>query len=282
VTGRELLCALEVRLRGLPRRAADRRFRARLRHDPAAPALVLSPHLDDAVLNCWSVLSGAVVATVFAASPASGTRTGWDALCGATDSQEMVRERLAEDLEALASAGASPVHLGFLDAQYRGCRARPALAAVDAEIALALPAASVVYAPLGVGHSDHRFVRRFAAALAQAGLPVRIYADIPYVSGYGWPSWVTGEPSDPRLRVDVHLAGLLRQVPELSAPAADVEVVRLSTAQRTAKLEAMRTYRTQFAALDQGPLRAISQPSIHGFEVFWPLPGAYTHAGPGA
>jgi LmbE family N-acetylglucosaminyl deacetylase len=282
VTGRDVLCALAVRLRGLPHRAADRRLTPRLRHDPGAPALVLSPHLDDAVLNCWSILSGAVVATVFTGSPASGTLTGWDALCGATESLSMMRERLAEDREALALAGALPVHAGFLDAQYRGCRALPSFAAVDAEIASAVPSASVVYAPLGVGHSDHRFVRRFAAALARAGMPVRIYADIPYVSVYGWPSWVTGEPPDPRLRVDVHFAGLLRQVPELSATSSDVEVVRLSPAQRAAKLEAMRAYRTQFAALDQGPLRAISQPEIHGFEVFWPLPGAYTHAVPGA
>src|SRR5439155_26817757 len=35
----------------------DIRLRPRLRHDPSAPSLMLSPHLDDAVINCWSVLT---------------------------------------------------------------------------------------------------------------------------------------------------------------------------------------------------------------------------------
>jgi len=34
-----------------------RRFTTRLRHDPGAPELLLSPHLDDAVLDCWDLLS---------------------------------------------------------------------------------------------------------------------------------------------------------------------------------------------------------------------------------
>jgi LmbE family N-acetylglucosaminyl deacetylase len=284
MTGRDLLCAVAVRARGLRHRRADARLRTRLRHDPAGPALVLSPHLDDATLNCWSVLTGpshAVVATVFTGMPRAGLLTGWDALCGASDSAAIMRERLAEDREALALAGAEPVHAGFLDAQYRGCRALPPLAAVDAAIADSVPAVSAVYAPLGTGHGDHRYVRRFAAALGRCGLPVRIYAEIPYVTPYGWPEWVTGRPEDPRLRVGVHVDGLLASVPHVGE-ASDAQVVRLSPDQAAAKLEALRHYRTQFPALDQGPLQAISRPEIHGFEVFWPLAGAYTLAGPGA
>jgi LmbE family N-acetylglucosaminyl deacetylase len=284
MTGREVLCALTIRARGLRHRRADARLRTRLRHDPSGPALVLSPHLDDAALNCWSVLTGAsraVVATVFTAIPRAGWVTGWDALCGASESAAIMRERLEEDREALALAGADAVHAGFVDAQYRGCRALPPFAAVDAAIAAAVPAVSEVYAPLGTGHGDHRYVRGYAAALGRCGLPVRIYADIPYVTPYGWPEWVTGTPEDPGLRVGVHVNGLLAAVPEVG-DAGDAEIVRLTPDQAAAKLGALRRYRTQFRALDQGPLRAISRPEIHGFEVFWPFAGAYTPAGPGA
>jgi len=41
------------------RRAAareERSFQTGLRTDPEAPALILSPHWDDAVLDCWDVL----------------------------------------------------------------------------------------------------------------------------------------------------------------------------------------------------------------------------------
>lgn len=53
----------------------DRGFTSRLRVDPAAPAVVLSPHLDDAVINCWSLLTAdrdVTVVNVFTASPPQG------------------------------------------------------------------------------------------------------------------------------------------------------------------------------------------------------------------
>jgi LmbE family N-acetylglucosaminyl deacetylase len=273
MTFRDLACALAVRVRGLPHRAADNRFRTCIAHDPAAPALILSPHMDDAVLNCWSVLQGpgpVAVVNVFGGIPRSGWVSGWDAVCGATDSAEMVRARLAEDREALARAGVEPVALPYLDAQYRGCRALPALAAVDRAIAAHVPAASIVYVPLGTRHADHRYVRRLGAGLVRGGIPGRVYADVPYVSGMGWPSWVTGEPPDPHLDVDAHVDSLTALAPEVADGRAG-EPVRLEPAQAAAKLEAFRTYRTQFAGVDQGPLQVVSNPAIHPYELFWPL-----------
>ena len=187
MTFRDLACALAVRLRGLPHRAADRRLRSRIAHDPAGPALILSPHMDDAVLNCWSVLTGpgpVAVVDVFGGVPRAGFVSGWDAVCGATDSAEMVRARLAEDRAALAHAGVEPVALPFLDAQYRGCRALPAFADVDRAIAEHVPAISAVYVPLGTRHADHRLrppPRRGDRPLRHPG---RIYATCPTC-----PSW---------------------------------------------------------------------------------------------
>jgi hypothetical protein len=34
----------------------------------------------------------------------------------------------------------------------------------------------------------------------------------------------------------------------------------------------MRTYKTEFAVLDRGPIGQLSNPAIHAFEVFWAAP----------
>jgi hypothetical protein len=93
-----------------------------MRHRSEAPVVVLSPHLDDAVLSAWSVLRRAgpvVVVNACDAVPPAGILGPYDRAKGAADSAEFARLRLAEDREALALAGREPVGLGFLDAQYR-------------------------------------------------------------------------------------------------------------------------------------------------------------------
>ena len=50
----------------------ESRFRSRLRVEEQAPELVLSPHWDDAVLDCWSLLASSrelTVVNVFAGIP---------------------------------------------------------------------------------------------------------------------------------------------------------------------------------------------------------------------
>ena len=47
--------------------------------------------------------------------------------------------------------------------------------------------------------------------------------------------------------------------------------MRLDAEQAAAKLAAMRAYR-EFAVLDRGPVGQLSNPAIHGYEVFWPVP----------
>src|SRR3954470_7088366 len=90
--------------------------------DAAAPAVVLSPHLDDAVWSTFSLLAGdepdVIVVTVFAGVP-QGEAGWWDARCGITDSSEHVLARRCEDSGVLASLGCSAIHLDLLDDQYR-------------------------------------------------------------------------------------------------------------------------------------------------------------------
>src|SRR5439155_1765477 len=114
------------------------RFSTSVRLDAKAPELLLSPHWDDAVLDCWSVLSaggGLTVVNVFAGSPAPGTITLWDSITGASDSAARTQERRAEDAAALSRAAREPVNLPFLDSQYRRVGAAPELAQMDAAIA---------------------------------------------------------------------------------------------------------------------------------------------------
>lgn len=46
---------------------------------------IISPHFDDAVLSCWSVLTGdepVKVLTVCGGEPQTSTLTLWDGACG--------------------------------------------------------------------------------------------------------------------------------------------------------------------------------------------------------
>jgi LmbE family N-acetylglucosaminyl deacetylase len=257
---------------GKLRAARNRRFETRLRHDLDGPAVLLSPHLDDAVIDCWSILRapGAVgVVNVFSGVPRPGSVAYYDRLAGARDSAVHVRQRIAEDREALSLAGRTPLNLGFLDRQYHGGRPEPSFSQLDAALVEVAGAASLVYAPaaLGAPHPDHELVREYALALAAAGMPVCLYADAPYCVVYGWPAWVTGEERGPHLDVDAYWQLSANGTAPLTTPEA-AEVVRLSEEEAAAKLAAMRTYR-EFPVLDRGPVGQLSNPAIHGYEVFW-------------
>lgn len=252
----------------------NRGFRTGLHHDQGAPTVLLSPHLDDAVLDCWSVLTGpgaVQVVNVFAGVPAPGPSGHFERLAGARDSAAHARRRIAEDREALARVGRSPVNLGFNCLTHRRGRPEPSFAQVDAALRAHVAGVSCVYAPaaLGTSHPDHDLVRCYARALADQRVPVRLYADLPYCTVYGWPWWVTGEEPDPYLDVDAYWSA---SAGGSSCTPATAEVVRLAGPDAAAKLAAMRVYRAEFSVLDRGPVRQLSNPAIHGFEVFWPAP----------
>ena len=74
---------------------------------------MLSPHLDDAVLSAWSVLTEArdvVVVNVFAGVPEARPVPRWDRLAGADDCRSHMKARLAEDRAALALVEAAAPH----------------------------------------------------------------------------------------------------------------------------------------------------------------------------
>jgi hypothetical protein len=251
-------------------------LRPNVRVDPAAPALLLSPHLDDAVFDCWSVLTSGHkqrIVNVFAGVPSPGFVTAWDRACGAAESAAHVRARIAEDSEVLGRIGHRADYLSFVDAQYRA--GHPSAMALDRAVSDVAPAASLVYAPAALGFAppDHLLLRAYAQLLARHEMPVVLYADLPYAVRAGrWPAWVRDGARQARDVDDAFWRPALRAMPEII----DVEVVRLPPDIASAKLAAMRAYRTQFPGLDHDG--RLSDPSTHRYEVFWKLRRTAAHA----
>lgn len=255
-------------------RYAERRFRTNLRFDPRSPPILLSPHWDDAVLDCWALLTDhaeMIVVNVFAGVPAEGRLTRWDEVTGAVESAARARERIAEDAQALAQAGHTAINLPLLDAEYRDPDPPPSLKAIDRALTDVVSTTSRVYAPAALGQNrDHRLTRSYARALLHRGMPVSLYADSPYCVVHGWPHWVDGSDPDPHRDVDAFWRTFLVDLPELRDLRSG-RVTRLSDDRAAAKLHAMRTYQTQFSSLDGGATELLSNPNTHRFEVVWDL-----------
>jgi LmbE family N-acetylglucosaminyl deacetylase len=241
-------------------------------HAPSGPVVVLSPHLDDAVLSTWSVISDTrdvAIVNVFAGVPESPAPPRWDRLAGASDSRAHMRARLEEDRAALALAGRSATNLPFLDRHYRA--GDPAADELTGAIGEAVPAASRLFAPAGIGgHRDHELVRDVALELCRsARLPISLYAELPYAARFGWPDWVTGaEPADPGVVIDVDWEPALASA-AVPRSALSPHVHGLDEAQAAAKLAAMRSYRTQFWLLNQGPIGLLEHPQVLPWELAW-------------
>lgn len=242
---------------------------------------MLSPHWDDAVLDCWSLLASdrqLNVVNFFAGIPPPGSPGVWEAIIGARDPAERARERMAEDTRALARAGRQPLNLPLLDAQYR----RPTphalrLEDLDRTLAAEVQSAARVYVPAGIGsHLDHLLTRRYGRMLLRAGMPVTLYAELPYCIFHGWPCWVDGREPAPNRNVDAYWQSFLRDVPEMPS-LRSAEVERLDGPTASAKCEAMQCYET---SLNYGVRRLLADPAFHGYEVRWELvrPDGDTHA----
>lgn len=154
---------------------------------PPSPLVVISPHLDDAVLSCAGLLAarpGSTVVTVYTArAPAPHLLTDWDRRCGFDSAQAAMTCRLAEDREALGIVGAAGQSLDFLDSQYTATpdEDTPRITERLFHLLASLAPASVVM-PLGLFHSDHVRIGD-AALMIRESLPGPAwfaYEDVPY------------------------------------------------------------------------------------------------------
>lgn len=84
------------------------------------PTLVLSPHLDDAILSAASLVLAhpCEVWTVFTGRPTPAMTTSWDLSCGFSDSDETMDARLVEDAKAFAQTPSQTRHLGLIEGAY--------------------------------------------------------------------------------------------------------------------------------------------------------------------
>ena len=242
---------------------------------------VLSPHFDDAVLSCWSVLAGGgdvtVVNAFTALPPPGGPVAWWDRATGAQDSATRMLERRDEDHAALELVGRRGVNLGLLDGQY-ATRGEGATSELAARLREVLAGVTVVLAPAGLGgHPDHVVVRDAALSLARDRWRVRLYADLPHAIGRGWPDWVLGGRD--RLSADIaaEWAGELAAggvIPDRL----EGHVERLDADARARKLRALAAYRTQRDALDPMAFAPLDDPRTLAFEVTWGVPASALRA----
>lgn len=160
------------------------------------PMLVVSPHLDDAVLSVGQLLAGredAVVATVFAGAPMEHVSTSYDRNCGWANAADAATGRRAEDDLATHLLRATPVRMEFLDAQYRELGLTNLVDTTEEEITgtvryLArrmvetMQTPLTMVGPMGLVHPDHHIVRRAVESAAQ-DLPglidLWLYEDLP-------------------------------------------------------------------------------------------------------
>ncbi len=164
--------------------------------------VVVSPHLDDAVLGAAHLLStypGSAVVTVHAGAPSAypDEPTEWDASGGFRAGDDGVALRRQEDRAALRELDARPVWLSFCDYQYLP----PDERSTPAEVAPALAAAleelepTAVFLPMGIANPDH-------VCTHDAGLLVR--DDAVTRTGGDGPAWFCYEDHGYK-----HIPGLL-------------------------------------------------------------------------
>lgn len=161
------------------------------------PMLVVSPHLDDAVLSMGQVMAGredCIIATVFGGTPDQGeASTAWDKNCGWSSARIAMAMRKVEDDKAANLLRATAVRFDFLDQQYREVGLSNHTTATEAQIAgtileIARPLVDVlghvtIAGPMGLGHPDHHLTRRAveqAAVVLGDACELWIYEDAPY------------------------------------------------------------------------------------------------------
>jgi LmbE family N-acetylglucosaminyl deacetylase len=200
--------------------------------------VVLSPHLDDAVLSLGAFMHGQVrsgvdvrVVTVFANNPsADGPAGAWDAMCGFGSAAAAARARREEDRRACAIVGVEPRWLAFGDEGY----GRPASGdEVWRDIQGAIAGSAVVLVPgFPLRQADHAWLTELVVdRRKELGRTLGFYAEQPYAR--------------------VALARGDRAAPPLS-----LQFQRVSThaRDRFAKLKAAAQYRSQLRALGAGKL----------------------------
>jgi LmbE family N-acetylglucosaminyl deacetylase len=245
---------------------------------------VVSPHLDDAVLSAWLVLTGSRptrIISCFAGVPPPSVQGIWDEKTG-LPSAAAVAARRAEDVSALALTGSEAVHLDLLDEQYRGGCDVPRAELVEL-LRKHFAGACEIWLPASLGgHVDHLAARDAGLSATAAGQRVRLYADLPYAGQPAWPVDVTGAPRDFAVHCLLSMLGRPARAQEwrstldgtgIRMDLAQRHVVKLTPSQFRDKVAAVRHYRSQLGALRCGPWHLLRERRLFAYEVHWAVDG---------
>jgi LmbE family N-acetylglucosaminyl deacetylase len=202
--------------------------------------VVVSPHLDDAIMSlgatiAWAVQAGArlEVLTVFAYIPSSTAPAGpWDASCGFTTEGQAANVRREEDRQACLQLGAEPRWLDFGAEPYER---RGSEEDIWSAVQASTEGADLVLIPgFPLVHPDHAYLSALLLRRGIAGRRTVLYAEQPYVFTLGESPF--GAAVAPALK------------PVLGS-AISWTHVRTERAHRQAKLKAVRYYRSQLRHL---------------------------------
>lgn len=224
--------------------------------------VILSPHLDDAVLSCWHRLErpGTQVVTVFAGIPLQHVVSDWDAASGFRTPSEAIHTRRLENLAALRHTPSTAVDLDFVEHAYATNPpdidqiAESVLRSTSRDAAFVAAAGLSLY--LRKTHPDHETTRAVGKRLMDLGRTVLFYADIPYILPRfrytDWPARLSLDGVKKRLGVDVAS-----------------EPYELSEEERSRKRQALQAYRSQVPLLLSGYRHALARPEAYRWEVIF-------------
>lgn len=232
--------------------------------------LVISTHLDDAVLSCHSVLEpGTRVVTAFSGIPHEAVTGGyWDRSVGHDDPRRLAATRRAEDEKVLQELGCSWRHLDFLEEQYR---VDGDLVLADLRAALLAEArrADELWFPVGcASHIDHAVTSALCFSFLEEIIDETrcfAYADYPY--------WLITEQREGTGRIEDELetwfgTAVARNLPTLEGRH-ELVARRLDAAQRVRKEASMRGYATQFDPVNATARGAMAAHENLGREYCW-------------
>lgn len=183
----------------------------------ARPVYCISPHLDDAVFSAGALIREitkhvpVTIVTVFTECGSVSTLSArrFVRLAGFSSADEFFAARRSEDESAVQSLGASLVHLGYMDAQWRlrdsgfqvGIPELRALyptyrwhvikgrissydtglvSTIQSRLGALVPPEAFVLYPAGIGnHVDHMIVHKICSAMPNEKFQ---WADMPYIN----------------------------------------------------------------------------------------------------
>ncbi len=224
--------------------------------------VILSPHFDDAVLNCWHIFikKNTTVVNIFSGIPPRGTSTLWDRICGQSDSQLMMQQRKAENANAATIAGnkSSQLFLNLLDNQYRPKSDSPSVNKLTTSFEKMVSGSVKYYAPLAISrvyrHPDHILIRKVGLELKRRGHEVYFYPDHPYMSS-------------PKTAKELSLNRTKKLAEKVLKLPLSIEVNSLDKSQIEKRYLALRAYKSQYTAINIQTFGAISRLSRCNYEL---------------